>query len=183
VLLVGGLGFAAWRVKRRRSIGAVRPRDPLQIQVLGSARVGPKAQATVIEVSGRVLMLGVTEQSVRRIAWLDKGVRSGQNEPFSLFDSEPPPARVPRLAEAARRTSPANENGSGRFREVLGALLGKSQPEPSAAEQIAEELTDSFESRGRAGTAEGGGRGTTERMPGVEGQAAGLAARFHKAGR
>ncbi len=170
VLVVGGLGLAAINARRKRR--GPLAHHALTPRVLGSTRVGPKAQAMVIEVAGRVLLLGVTDGSVQKLAWLDKGnaAETSTKGGFSLFESEPP-KETPRLLSNASAPAVA-ENGSSRFREVLAALLGRQAATPSAAEQIAAETEDVYAGPGGAAPAPG---------PAVEGQAAGLAARFAKA--
>ncbi len=176
LLVVLGLGLAALRARKRRG-ATTRQAQPARVQVLGTSRIGPKAHATVIEVAGRVLLLGVTDHSVQRLLWLNEpdAKRSSRDEPFSYFDSEPPQATAPRaLFQAAAPVDAANENGSRSFRDILGALLGRSPREaPSAAEQIAADTADVFESPELGGGVPAGIQ--------VEGQAAGLAARFRKA--
>ena len=69
VLPALALGGAAvyMRLAKRRGSHATTSR---RLDVLDTARVGPKAHVVVVSVGGRQLLLGVTEQSVQRLAWL-----------------------------------------------------------------------------------------------------------------
>jgi flagellar biogenesis protein FliO len=60
-------GGALYYQRRRRAQG---PAAQLSVKVLGSAKVGPRAYAVVTSVGDHVLLLGVTDGSVRRLAWL-----------------------------------------------------------------------------------------------------------------
>src|SRR5439155_12925863 len=65
VLPALALGGAAVYMKlaKRRGVGPVAAR---KLEVLDTARVGPKAHVVMVAVGGRKLLLGVTEQSVQR---------------------------------------------------------------------------------------------------------------------
>jgi flagellar biogenesis protein FliO len=70
LLLVATLGGVAFYAKRKKQLPkASMPTG--QLRVLGSTRVGPKASAVVVEIAGKRILLGVTEQSVMNLAWLD----------------------------------------------------------------------------------------------------------------
>jgi flagellar biogenesis protein FliO len=68
-LLLALGGYAVWR-KTKRVHAGVSP-TKTHIRVVGGTLVGPKARAVVAEVGGRFILLGVTENSVRKLAWLD----------------------------------------------------------------------------------------------------------------
>jgi flagellar biogenesis protein FliO len=71
LLLVAGLGVGAlWLQRRKRTLSPITGTDA-RLTLLSSTRVGPKAYAVSAEVSGRVLLLGVTDHSVTHLAWLD----------------------------------------------------------------------------------------------------------------
>jgi flagellar biosynthetic protein FliO len=72
LLLVAGLGGAAWYAKKKRQ-GATSPaaQKKAELRVIGTTRVGAKASAVVVEVGGKRLLLGVTDQNVSTLAWLD----------------------------------------------------------------------------------------------------------------
>ena len=68
VALLGGVAFYA---KRRRTAGtSVLVKE--RLAVISSTRVGPKAHAVVISVAGRQMLLGVTDSSVKRLAFIDE---------------------------------------------------------------------------------------------------------------
>jgi len=71
LLLVAGLGAGAlWLQRKKRTSSPIAGTDA-RLTLLSSTRVGPKAYAVSAEVSGRVLLLGVTDHSVTHLAWLD----------------------------------------------------------------------------------------------------------------
>ena len=82
IALLAGLGATALFLRKRRG-GLLAPvvRNDFRINVLGSTRVGPKAHAVVASVAGRVLLLGVTDNAVQRLAWLDtdEGLREDED--------------------------------------------------------------------------------------------------------
>ncbi len=195
LIVLAGLGGAAlfMRLKRRRS---VVKREIPALAVVASTRVGPKAHAVVARVGNRTLLLGVTDHSVQRIAWLE-GSDATENatepdveEPSDLWDGPLPgdrpreparsqPARaaaasyaaVPAARSAPAMTNTSQSGQSAGFRDVLMTALGrpsKSAPaETTAALAIAEETEDRYvPSQKRA------------EMLQVESQAAGLIARL-----
>ncbi|HLV68175.1 MAG TPA: flagellar biosynthetic protein FliO, partial [Polyangiaceae bacterium] len=88
LLLVAGLGgFALFQRRRRRAAAPIPGASGLR--VLESARLGPKAYLVTAAVGRRVLVLGVTDQSVSRLAVL-RGNAATE-------------------AETAREASPAND--------------------------------------------------------------------------
>jgi len=70
LLLVACLGGVAWYAKKKRQ-GAAPATQKAGLRVIGTTRVGAKASAVVVEVSGKRLLLGVTDQNVSTLAWLD----------------------------------------------------------------------------------------------------------------
>jgi flagellar biogenesis protein FliO len=186
LLVLAGLGGAAFWLKRKRG-GKVAPSVAPAIRVVSSTRVGPKAHAVVANVAGRVVLLGVTDHSVQRLAWLDAPAEDGRpeeaaEEADALFD--PPGYEPPRAMPAARFDAPKAAPASGRgFGELLRSALGKSAPEPpSAALAIAESTQDHY-SPSAPRAADMGRRKATEPMLSVESQAAGLVARLQELGR
>jgi flagellar biogenesis protein FliO len=80
-VLVAGLAGAAVYAKRRQTKNSGMPDVP-SVSVVGAARVGSKAQIVLASVAGRHLLLGVTETSVRKLAWVDavsEGDRDSRN--------------------------------------------------------------------------------------------------------
>ncbi len=70
LLLVAGLGGVAFYA-RKRGQKLATGEQKAHLRVLGTTRVGAKAQAVVVEVAGKRLLLGVTDQAVSTLAWLD----------------------------------------------------------------------------------------------------------------
>lgn len=113
----GGFGWRAWlllgvaaggaalaiHLKRKRvlRLRSVMDGADARLRVVDTTRVGPKAQLVVAQVGERLLLLGVTERSVRRIAWLGRNALGAER------------ADAPRAATPARRFAES-------FREALG---------------------------------------------------------------
>ncbi|MEZ4369950.1 MAG: flagellar biosynthetic protein FliO [Polyangiaceae bacterium] len=104
------LGGAAIYMKRRRKPGVTRQSE---LEVLHSAKVGPKAQVVVARVAGRRLLLGVTESNVKRLAWLD---------------DEAEVEAAPEVEEAAPEAEPQEIPGDTSFRGVLKSFLSGRTP-------------------------------------------------------
>lgn len=154
LLGLGALAGAAlvWRHKKQKAVGGALA--SVRVEVLGSTRVGPKAHAVVARVGSKVVLLGVTDHSVQRLAWM-KSVAPA---------ASPAPAPAPRrLVESPPPRAPA-------FAQVLRDAFGladrrvEPRPEPEPALVLAEETRDVYE-------------GPTAR---VETQAAGLVARLRE---
>jgi LPXTG-motif cell wall-anchored protein len=131
LLLVAGLGAGAlWLQRRKRTLSPIAGADA-RLTLLSSTRVGPKAYAVSAEVSGRVLLLGVTDHSVTHLAWLDAP------EPELPLDlSSPEPEEVAETLAYARETSddlPDDYPGSSlRAPSQSNAPLGGSSLRPSS---------------------------------------------------
>jgi flagellar biogenesis protein FliO len=69
VLAVAGIGGAAIYAKRSKRITGKFPQSA-RLRVMSSVRVGPKGFLVLAGVGERTLLLGVTDDSVRRIAWM-----------------------------------------------------------------------------------------------------------------
>ncbi|HVW23842.1 MAG TPA: flagellar biosynthetic protein FliO [Minicystis sp.] len=156
LLVLGGLCGGALMMRKKRMERAVLPESATRIRVISSARVGPKANAVVAEVGGRVLLLGVTDTSVARLAWLDRDLaRKAAETP----DAERRSARAPLLSSEPVETADADlepppERGmAARFGEVLDRALGvKPAPEfrgnPGVAALLAARVDDVVQTRG-----------------------------------
>lgn len=72
VLVLGTLAVAALYLKKRNRGEVKRVAAPKRLSVLSSTRIGPKAHAVVISVNGRQMLLGVTDASVERLAFVDE---------------------------------------------------------------------------------------------------------------
>ena len=71
-IIVMGAGLAALYFRKRRPL--VRALGPTSLKVLSSTKVGPRAHVVSINVGGRGLLLGVTEQSVSSLGWIESRV-------------------------------------------------------------------------------------------------------------
>jgi len=132
-LALGG-GALYMRFAKRRGIAAVSRR----LEVLDTARVGPKAHVVVISVGGRQLLLGVTEQSVQRLGWM-----SGESKVDAKVDIKVKDAPEARAAAPARAPD-------GPFAHILRAFTqGKetTDGDSDVALKIAAETKDTFERR------------------------------------
>ncbi|MCA9626012.1 MAG: flagellar biosynthetic protein FliO [Myxococcales bacterium] len=132
LLFVMVLGGAAIYVKRRRKPAISKQSE---LEVLHSAKVGPKAQVVVARVAGRRLLLGVTESNVKRLAWLDD---EAAFEPELETESSPE-------TESAQVEIPGETN----FRGVLKSFLSGRTPSDvregdAAAAIIAGETKDVY---------------------------------------
>lgn len=157
LLVLGGLCGGALMMRKKRMERAVLPESATRIRVISSARVGPKANAVVAEVGGRVLLLGVTDTSVARLAWLDRDPARKAAE--TTPNAERRPARAPLLSSEPVETADADlepppERGmAARFGEVLDRALGvKPAPEfrgnPGVAALLASRVDDVVQTRG-----------------------------------
>ncbi len=144
LLAVGGIGGAAFYMRRRKQTRLVAPTTS-RLQIVETVRVSPRAQVVLTQVNGRLLLLGVTDRSVHRIAWAgrvtDAPRGAAQRRDVNEFDDAAPTMR-PKPAASPRP-----------FQAMLDALKGArtSAPPPSdAALQIAAETTDTYERRSPA---------------------------------
>jgi len=200
--LVLGLGGAAVYIqrKRRRVAGVVRS----DLKLLTSTRVGPKSQVVMVSVSGRKLLLGVTDTHVSSLGWLDLEIEAvaeaeTESEAEAMpFDDEPavPASAVEpasaaalRITAALRAAKQAEASPPRRFRDALRGALG--QPEPSGPEDAAVTLARSTEdvvvtrasrARGAPAPARVAAPAGAPDMVDIEGQARGLILRLQKRG-
>jgi flagellar biogenesis protein FliO len=65
------IGGGAWYVRKRKLSKAGLSQNK-KLQLVDSTRVGPKAELVIASVQGRMMLLGVTETNIRRLAWLDE---------------------------------------------------------------------------------------------------------------
>jgi hypothetical protein len=113
----------------------------------------------VAEVSGKRLLLGVTDQSVNTLAWLDA-------EPAELDEREAP-SRPSRPAPLRREPEESAQGPSG-FLRVLRKAVGTGDARAVAVDEIARQTRDEVTiSR----------RGKAEHNEELEGQVRGLARR------
>ena len=190
LVLVSAAGAAIW-MRRRRNRSSGRP-GSVHIQVLGATRVGTKADAVVARVGQRLILLGVTESSVTRLAWLDEasGLEAGTTErdaePLSLQRPRLSPAPVTEFAASGRRRLPAaTDRGRSRFGELLRDAVGfgertPRQPADDLASQTEDRITLRQPEQPPAASASTRLYPTSPILH-VEGQAAGLLARLGQA--
>jgi flagellar biogenesis protein FliO len=141
VLLVGGLGGAALYMKKRRQAPSA-VKLPANLRVVASTRLTAKAQAIVADVGGRRILLGVTDSSVRRLAWLDENSALAADPETEEGDSVPSDADVDvPLNFEGRPVRPLRSNplrltptarAAERFNEVLSARLNDDDKKPAA---------------------------------------------------
>ncbi len=124
LLVVGALGGAAVYMKRKRSQVAERHGSP-ELAVVSTAPLGPKSHLVLASVSGRLILLGVSDTSVRKLAWIkgdtkpqatDADGNAGADRPFSkvlreILDEPDGPRRVaePPAPEKASDKQPTIE--------------------------------------------------------------------------
>jgi flagellar biogenesis protein FliO len=177
LLVMGSLGGAALYLKRRGRPDAKRVALPQKLAVLSSTRIGPKAHAVIISVAGRQMLLGVTDASVKRLAFIDE-IEEEEREREPLLGREPvrraaSQAHTRGAAIAVHTVSPTPAK-SGSFADMLKTAFGKRTPEPEtdAASILAAETQDSVGGKPVTGNA------SNVRMLDVEGQAQGLIRRL-----
>jgi flagellar biogenesis protein FliO len=175
LLVLGTLGIATLYFKRRGvSPEAKRPPSVKKLSVVSSTRIGPKAHAVVISVAGRQILLGVTDSSVKRLAFIDEieeEEREQEREPARRVGS----SALRGAAIAVRTVTP--EPVKPGFSDLLKAAFGKrsvpeaSAPATDAASILAAETQDTVGGKPVAAT-------SNVRMLDVEGQAQGLIRRL-----
>lgn len=173
LLVLCTLGIATLYFKRRGGTEAKRAPSPKRLSVVSSTRIGPKAHAVVISVAGRQMLLGVTDASVKRLAFIDEieeDEREQEREPARRVGS----AALRGAAIAVRTVTP--EPVKPGFAELLKTAFSKrpvaSAPETSPAAILAAETQDTV--GGKPVTA----NPASVRMLDVEGQAQGLIRRL-----
>jgi len=132
-LALGG-GALYMRFAKRRGPLAVSRR----LEVLDTARVGPKAHVVMVSVGGRQLLLGVTEQSVQRLGWMP-----GESKVDATID-----VKVKDAPEA--RASSSAHAPDGPFAHILRAFTQRKDATDSDSDvalKIAAETKDTFERR------------------------------------
>ena len=159
--LVGGLGgWALWARKRRRGVAALKGTPGLR--VLESARLGPKAALVTAQVGRRVILLGVTDQSISKLGWLSAELDSEAEEMDSLPPfatgavsdealSSAPPAQGSPPAPTQRKSRTSDDSFASRLRNALGAKPGTSSDDALAASaELTRDVVDLRRGRKRA---------------------------------
>jgi flagellar biogenesis protein FliO len=171
-------GYLLWRRTQRTK--EAQPQKHTHIRVLSGTQIGPKARAVVADVGGRLILLGVTEHSVRRLAWLESATedtaepeksRSGvRSEGDTLATRATTNAARDNRETTVRRQSPS------RFSEVLRDAVGmKSKRDQEPALVLANSTRDHVAINRAAEQAL-----QEAQYVDVEGQAAGLVARLNR---
>jgi flagellar biogenesis protein FliO len=159
VVLVGGLGGGALYMKKRgQAPKAVQL--PANLRVVASTRLTAKAQAIVAQVGGRTILLGVTDTSVRRLAWLDESPALATETDTEQRDSAPASedvqlnfeGRPVRNLRSDRVAVTPAARAAERFSEVLSARLTedtkpttrRERNTPSPAETLAQMTEDVY---------------------------------------
>jgi flagellar biogenesis protein FliO len=164
---VGGALFLQRNKVRQR---VKRQFGKAEIHVLASSRVGPKAHTVAIEFAGKVYLLGVTDTSVRRLETLSKedvqaSIAVDPND--SRYTPQAPLEGDDDDFDGSREERSRLQPGP--FRAYLDSSLKRADTGASAAEQLAQNLTDRTSLKGRG----------KPDLVDIEGQAAGLAARLN----
>jgi len=182
LLLTSVLGGTALYLRSKKN--KVPKARLAQLRVVGSTKLGGRAQLVLAEVDGRKILLGVTDSSVRKLGWIEAAAEE---------DEELAPAVRPRLvaagqdltARAPRVAVPEPAPAKRSFRDLLASAVGNLGNRPdddSAALTIATETVDTFtRSSPRAADprrTEPGRRIPNPQMIDLEGQAKGLLARL-----
>ena len=147
--------------------------------MLGSAKLGGRANLVLAEVAGRKILLGVTDNSVRKLGWLDAG-----EEEHELYGAASRPRLVASGIDSAARVSAEPAPVKRSFRDLLANAVGNiGRPaDDSPAATLAAETQDTFTRSAPRSTeprrAEPARKGGSPQMLDVEGQARGLLARL-----
>ncbi len=186
LLLTSILGGTALYLRTRKN-KPVKARLA-ELRVLGSTKLGGRAQLVLAEVAGRKILLGVTDSSVRKLGWLE-GEHEAETD--DLFTEAPRPRLVAggvdlaaRPARVAREPEAAPPKRS--FRDLLANAVGNiGRPaDDSAADMLAAETQDTFTRSTPRATArtevarKPATKNGNPQMLDVEGQARGLLARL-----
>ena len=161
------LGGAAVWVLSRKGGTLAKLTSSRELRVISSVRVGPKGHLVLAGIGDRAILLGVTDQAVRRIAWMPAeqivssepavanvaaaDVVNGANRGITSYD---PPRRSDRASTAIVPASgravsesglspvfraAASPAGKGGFADILRRIGGRNVDAPPA--QAAEELS------------------------------------------
>ncbi len=178
-LLVALGGYAVWRKTRKVHAGVSLTKT--HIRVVGGTLVGPKARAVVAEVGGRFILLGVTEKSVRRLAWLDSvdddDVEAEREQKASDTSTKADNSTTHRLRSSPRiETMRGSHPHRSKFAEVLRDAVGiKSRSASNPALILAQNTRD----RVNLTIAKAQPRDELPLID-IEGQAAGLVSRLDR---
>ncbi len=183
LLLTAVLGGCALYLRSKKNT-RVAGKVVQQLRVVSSAKIGPKAQLVLADVGGRKILLGVTDNAVSKLGWMDPE----EDEEASQISVRPKTVLVGDLSRPARtvvaEAAPAPQQKR-TFRDLLASAVGNigHREDDSAAASIASETHDTFtRSTPRAAEpvrkVEPASRKAGPQMLDVEGQAKGLLARL-----
>jgi flagellar biogenesis protein FliO len=206
MLVSAAVGGAAVWVRARRG-GLAKLTSSRELRVISSVRVGPKGHLVLAGIGDRAMLLGVTDNSVRRIAWMPaeaivpaaeippsveaSGANTRGRESTAMIAASPFAAGVSAASAAApaatrsRRTSGNALANKGAFSDILRKLGGRNVNTPpvtedlSPAATLAELRRDSVQwSRGAANAAANASSSSTGNTAGDSGAAHGASAPF-----
>jgi flagellar biogenesis protein FliO len=134
LLLVATLGGVAFYARRKRQVlHGGQPKA--ELKVVGTTRVGPKATAVVLEVGGKRLLLGVTEQAVSTLAWLD-------DEANAAADEREPSGVAERPRSGARAVDDVVAAGPSGFLKLLRNAVGTAARPGAAVDEVVRTTKD-----------------------------------------
>jgi len=188
LLLMSVLGGTALYLRHKKN---QTPKARLaQLRVVGSTKLGGRAQLVLAEVDGRKILLGVTDSSVRKLGWIDVPADAEEDAEQQAPAARPRlvPAGIDLAARSARvvaEAAPAPASAKRSFRDLLTSAVGNLGHRPdddSVALSIAAETQDTFTRSTPRATearrAEPARRNGNPQMIDLEGQAKGLLARL-----
>jgi flagellar biogenesis protein FliO len=168
LLLVAGLGAVAFYA-RKKGQKLATGEAKAQLRVLGTTRVGAKASAVIVEVSGKRLLLGVTDQAVSTLAWLD-------DEANAALDDSREASGVSQRGTGAQPLDDVAAAGPSGFlrllRNAVGTGAGSRVAPPSTARAAVDEVVQATRDEVRLSRRE-----PAEEPVAFEGQVMGLAKR------
>lgn len=159
-----------------------------QLRVISSTKLGGRAQLVLAEVAGRKILLGVTDGSVNKLAWLEPDAEAEEELALTAAQPRYVAAGVDLAARTRSDTAPAAP-AKRSFRELVAAAVGNlgrpddDDDDDSAASSIAAETRDTFTRSAPRPTdirTAQVGRKAGPQMLNVEGQARGLVARLRE---
>jgi flagellar biogenesis protein FliO len=175
LIVLATLGALVIYFKRRGKGPGKLVSAPKRLSVVTSTRIGPKAHAVILSVNGRQMLLGVTDSSVKRLAFIDEledeRERDDVREPARRSTLEST-ARAAAQAVCAAAPQPAQSRS---FADLLRTAFKKPEPATDAepALVLAAETHDVVAGKPVA---------SNVRMLDVEGQAQGLVRRLSAVG-
>ena len=133
LLLVATLGGVAYYAKKRKQLGKPALPKGEKLHVLGTTRVGPKASAVVVEIGGKRILLGVTENAVSTLAWLD----DERDTAVEVEDNRDVPARP--TTHAVDDVAAAGPSG---FLRLLRNAVGTGAKPPAPVDELVRSTRD-----------------------------------------